>query len=551
MFAKKIVSVFITMLFVLAAGVAHSAGSARSYAVFPFEVNGPSQYQYLSRGVQSMMSSRLNWTGHFEPIPGSKDLSEKDRPSGKIEELKTAQRLSADYLILGTLMVAGDDVSVDVKITNKDGKVWNKNSKTNINDLIPSLDDLAKDIQSDLFEKPGQTSEDRAKEKKLEAARPDGPNNPFIVMASSAGKPMESKINPQFRYEGGASTPGMWRSQSVNIVNRGGFVADVTGDGKANFVILTDSEVIVYDIIGQHLKKNVEYNLFARSNPLRVSGIDLDGDGVQEVVATSLRDDRAHSFIISFKNGVARAINDDLKLFLTVVRMPPSFTPSLVGQKVNSTRTFYSKDVTEYMLSKGKLMPVRKLRVPQFTNVFNLSYLPQKDGYKVLVIGKRGNIAVYNKDLEPLYQSEESYNSTPVKVELGSNFAGLNPDSAATKMESYLFIPMPVLIASISDPAKQEVLLNRDVSVASQLFSNYRSFSQGEIHSEFWDGVGLNLAWKTRRIKGTVTSYGLADVDNDGEDELYCILNTFPGALGIKYRKTFLVSYELSLPGGK
>ena len=114
-------------------------------------------------------------------------------------------------------------------------------------------------------------------------------------------------------------------------------------------------------------------------------------------------------------------------------------------------------------------------------------------------------------------------------------------------MEHNYFIPMPVSVVSISDPRKKEVLLNKDLSVAGQIFSNYKTFSQGEIHAEFWDGVGLNLAWKTRRIKGTVSSYGVADIDNDGEDELYCILNTFPGALGVKHRKTLVIAYELNM----
>lgn len=548
--AKKIVSFFIATFFILAAGAAH-AGLARTYAVYPFEMNGPSQYKYLSRGVQTMMNTRLNWTGHFEPIQGGKDLKAADRPSGKIEEIKAAQRLGADYLLIGTIMIAGDDASVDVKVVSKDGKSWNKTKKTSINDLIPSLDDLSKDIQNQLFEKPGKTEAEKARERQIEEAKPAGPKNAFIIMASTADTPQQSTINPQFRYQGGTSAPGTWRSQSVNIVNRGGFIADVTGDGKNNLVLLSDKAVIVYSIDGQRLMKICDYNLFSRSNPLRVSAIDLNGDGVSEAVVSTIRDDRAYSAILSFKNGKTTPINDNINFFLSVVRLPPNFTPALVGQKMNSTRTFYSRDVTEYMISGKNLMPVRKLRVPQFTNVFNLSYLPEKDGYKVVVIGKRGNVSVYNKDLEPLYQSEEAYNSTPVKVELGSNFAGLNKDNEGTKMESYLFIPMPVLITSLSDPKKQEVLLNRDVSVASQIFSNYRSFSQGEIHSEYWDGVGLNLAWKTRRIKGSVTAYGLGDVNHDGKKDLYCLVNTYPGALGVKYRKTFILAYDLSLPESK
>ncbi len=547
MFARKFIPLFMALLFVFAAGVAH-AGLARTYAVYPFEINGPSQYKYLSRGVQSMLATRLNWTGHFEPLPGSKKLKAADRPSTKVEEIKAAQRLGVDYLVLGSIMIAGDDATVDTRVVNKEGKVWTKNTKTSINELIPSLDALSKGIQNELFEKPGKTAAQIEQDRKKEEAKPEGPNNPYIVHASTAGKVVESKINPQFRYEGGTSTPGTWRSQSLNMVNLGGVVGDVTGDGKSDFVFLSDTSVSVYSGKQQRLQKVCEHNVFKRADPLRISGIDFDRDGVMEVVVSTLRDERPNSVILSFKGGKVTILKDNIDLFLSVVRMPPNFTPALIGQKMSRARKFYSKDVTEYMLSGNDLMPVRKLKVPEFTNVFNLAYLPEGDGYKVIVINKYGNVTVYSKDLEPLYQSSTSFNSTPIKVERGSNFTGLRRQSEKSRMESYLFIPMPVVVTTITDPKKQEVLLNKDISVAAQVFSNYKSFSQGEIHSEYWDGVGLNLAWKTRRIKGTVTSYGMGDVDNDGKDELYCMLNTYPGAMGVKFRKTFVLAYDLTLP---
>jgi hypothetical protein len=79
----------------------------------------------------------------------------------------------------------------------------------------------------------------------------------------------------------------------------------------------------------------------------------------------------------------------------------------------------------------------------------------------------------------------------------------------------------------------------------AQFFENYRSFSQGEIHALFWDGVGLNLKWKTRRIKGTISGYVLGDVNNDGKQELVVSLNTWPGAVGVVNRKTVIMSYSL------
>ena len=94
---------------------------------------------------------------------------------------------------------------------------------------------------------------------------------------------------------------------------------------------------------------------------------------------------------------------------------------------------------------------------------------------------------------------------------------------------------------------KYEVIMNKDISVAAQVFQRFRRFSQGEVHSLFWDGVGMNLAWKTRRIKGTVVDLALEDLQNTGKKQLVVCLNTYSGAVGIGAEKTVIVTYDLDV----
>jgi hypothetical protein len=108
------------------------------------------------------------------------------------------------------------------------------------------------------------------------------------------------------------------------------------------------------------------------------------------------------------------------------------------------------------------------------------------------------------------------------------------------------YIPLRMVPVNLNKDKAYEVLVNRNISVAAQFFSRYRSFPQGEVHTLFWDGIGLSLAWKTRRIKGTVVDYGINDVDNNGTMDLYTCVVTHPGAMGFGSRKTFVVAYPLS-----
>ena len=84
------------------------------------------------------------------------------------------------------------------------------------------------------------------------------------------------------------------------------------------------------------------------------------------------------------------------------------------------------------------------------------------------------------------------------------------------QMPSKYFAPMRLIVADIGHTGEYTLLINKPISTAAQIFDRYRYFPQGEVHALFWDGVGLALKWKTRRIRGSVAAVDLADFNNDG-----------------------------------
>ena len=115
------------------------------------------------------------------------------------------------------------------------------------------------------------------------------------------------------------------------------------------------------------------------------------------------------------------------------------------------------------------------------------------------------------------------------------------------QLPSKYYAPMRLIAADIGNTGEYVLLVNKPISVSAQFFENYRFFPEGEIESLYWDGVGLGLQWKTRRIKGSVVDFALADPNNDGTKDLVVCLNTHPGALGLQNRKTVVVFYPLDL----
>ena len=108
-------------------------------------------------------------------------------------------------------------------------------------------------------------------------------------------------------------------------------------------------------------------------------------------------------------------------------------------------------------------------------------------------------------------------------------------------------MPIRTIVNDLDRDGKSEVIILRPISTASQIFANYRTFPQGEIQSLFWDGLGMSLKWKTRRIKGTVVDFNFGDVNNDGKLYLVVLVNSHPGALGLSHRRAMVLAYPLDL----
>jgi hypothetical protein len=141
--------------------------------------------------------------------------------------------------------------------------------------------------------------------------------------------------------------------------------------------------------------------------------------------------------------------------------------------------------------------------------------------------------------------TQHTYAGSSISLEVSNALPGLGENIEDPK--KFYYLPTRLIPTNIDRDGKFELLVNRNISVSSRFFSRYRFFPQGEIHSLYWDGVGLNIQWKTRTIKGTVMDYGLEDVDNDDQTELYVCVNTHPGATGLKDRKTIVLAYSLNI----
>ncbi|MES9994676.1 FG-GAP-like repeat-containing protein [Desulfovibrio aminophilus] len=537
---KFLRNISIALILTLTLAGAALAQTAKTYAVLPFKVNGPEKFLYLGPAVQSMLTSRLTLPGKFEALPKEAAVSlGSTPPTTGTQGQSMLARVNGQYLFWGTVNILGDHVTLELQRMDAKGQAKTATKDMSMEGLVPGLDALAKEQLAELFGAPNQPTPSPEQ-------RAAAPSNPAFLAAegANANDPIAA-VNPQFRYEGGADTPGQWRSQNLKYASRGMVVSDANGDRRQEVFILGQHALYAYSMKDGRLNPLDSIDFTQKYELLFIGAADVDGNGIQDIVVGAFRDGQPYSMIFTFVGNKLEKILDGARVFLSVVAMPPTYTPTLIGQKQGSTELFNSKSVYEYYLNGKNLVEGKRIALPEFANVYNFAYLPDQTGYKVVLIDEDNHIQVYNQALDLQTSTEDTYNSSAVDLDVTTALPGMAGGGSDFTKQSY-YLPMPMKVTAFSAKGKYELLVNKDISVAAQIFGRFRTFTQGELHALFWDGVGMNLAWKTRRIKGTVVAFQVADPNNDGKQDLCVLVNTYPGTIGLEFRKTVLIGYELN-----
>ena len=373
------------------------------------------------------------------------------------------------------------------------------------------------------------------------------------ILQGDAANQGQVYLNPQFRYQGASSTDGSrLRTQRIKETMYGMLVGDFNGDGKNEIAILGKHNLFIYSWADGNgrMQELGRQRISSTNENFSFRAIDLNGDKVLDfVIATGEEEDnRPYSFFWTFKGNRFREVMKRAPYFISVAKVPPYFTPTLVGQGWDSVRMFTPG--VHIMEKSGDSMRLgAKLNLPKTANCFNFNYIPANRTNRtpqLVVLDESERLKIYQGNNNTLiHTTMERFSGSCVGMDHYKTMPGLGSDKNVEIPERY-YAPMQLLVADIGRTGEPVLIMNKPVSTAAQVFDRYRYFPQGEIHALFWDGVGLGLKWKTRRIRGSVAAVDLADVNNDGVLELVVGLN-ISSEIGVGPRTCMVTAYPLDL----
>ncbi len=560
---KKGLSVILVVLLLMSsADVFPAAKDKTSIAVLPFNVHSAENIDYVRSGIWDMLSSRISAADKIDVVAKDAVLDALKTPAGKdisqADAFSIGRKMNVDFVVWGSITKIGNSLSIDGKLfdvkTNQAAVTAFVQSQ-GMDEVIPKINDFAQRIDSHILgtvpaafgpaAPAASPAAPAAGAGTVAAPSPTASREAEIIAgmrSSRKGTFTAAPINADYINSAEPiDRKGFWMSQKFSTTFRGMDVGDVNGDGLNEVVMIDSHNVMVY----QYPKgKGGDLTLIQTvpgktyDSYLSVDVADINGNGIKEIIVTSLNRDLMDSFVLEFKGGKFAEIASNLPWFLRVI-VDSTGTPLLLGQTRGEIESPFNTPIHEITWDGSAYKTGRKMIIPEGLSVYGLTLdtLGPATAEKVIAIDDYDYLTIYEKTTKPLskldifggskeklWKSDEVFGGSNISFDTG---VGQGSDSEADKKA---YINPRILTVDLNKDGKKEILIVKNLSSTARVLKNVKMFTSCEIYDLEWDGLGMLENWRTRKINGYVADYQFKDIDNDGKNEIVLALVLSVGA---------------------
>jgi hypothetical protein len=335
----------------------------------------------------------------------------------------------------------------------------------------------------------------------------------------------------------GSQSTKFWKSRSFKQRITGMAIGDIDGDGKKETVFTTEHTVEAYRYDNQRFIKIKTLAERRLDHLIGVDVGDINGNGVPEIFVSALdpHRKRVRSFVLEFNGQTFAEIVKESAWYFRVVEQPQR-GKILLGQK-QGVESPFNKPIFELVWENSGFEPADRVMRSKRANVMGLAIgNVMNDGSEVAaVFDELDYMRLYDISGNAMWKDGEKSGGTPHYFQL--------PDHGSKDTYNFAYYPMRILIRDLNKDGKKDVITAKNHRLSKIL--SYRKFTHGEIEIRSWDRIGLGVLWKTRKLSGYFSDFGVGDFDNDGQDELVAALVVKTGSAVMTTAKSTLIAYEL------
>lgn len=447
---------------------------ARMIVAFP-NVEVESAMDANPRAVTKDLGAALIRTGRFELIEErqlrSMALADKSLGAAEFADPRILKQLldkgKAQALLLGRLTPRTNGSSLDVQVFS---------TITGNPLLLASAEVTPSAIHQDRpVAGSRQASADRP------AATASGSSGGSAISSSAISTPRTAQPRP--------SSEGFRLGPEFDRAMQALAVGDLDGDGAPELLLAAVDRLLLYRISGRGLSPLTELALNGKETVIVLDTADLDGDGRAEVIITLANKKRFRSLVLHFKNGRLAPLWEMPDLVLRVLSSDGT-SAQLFGQEVlQSARP--SGPISRYTWDGRGYTRGQILDAPTGLHLVGsqLADLGGGAGIRFLTLTKGESLEVYS-------QSEKL-----------ASYA----DSGRLTASRHGGSPR-ILIERVGGGGRSEIILGEEEAIGSTMSRWITRRKVARLTALRWNGAGLERAWQTPPLEGTLVDYGVADL---------------------------------------
>ncbi len=326
---------------------------------------------------------------------------------------------------------------------------------------------------------------------------------------------------------------GIWHSPNLPGSAVGVETGDFDGDGQVEIAVLLEGRLLISRIAEGNFMQLGEVALPKGDTALHLDGADLTGDGLPELYVTMARDLQIASQVVEFQGGNYRITIEDVPWYFNSVQMPETGRV-LIAQKGDYTG---QKDYvgTPFKVARqgNKLLPEGNVAIPKpFILYGQMPFVDVSGVTRHAALTETDELVVAMPNGKRLWESNQKYGGSAAGIIRPINIHAKDAEGDRTQ-----WLRSRVMLSPTG-----EIMV--PVNEGSRFFSQWRSFKSSHLAAMTWNGHVLQERWRTVDQNGYLADFRLADVDNDGAEELVTAVGYNEGGL-LTTAKSGLVVYEM------
>ncbi len=525
------------------------AAETAKVALLPLTINAPDRLDYLRQGLQDIMASRIAWEGKVLVLDKTLVQKALNKVPGSIDEsraLEIGKNLGADYVIFGSLTMAGTGVSIDLRVAALNKKQAGEKFFTQtkgVDEVIPRINDLIEDLNEKVFERPRTPA--AAVKGPIELRSTAAGEKAPIALKDFTLKPLSPKINMN---AGGFDLAGIWRSSLLPYAMRDLAFGDFDGDGNLETVVISQKAVYIYRFKDEKFELLKEIKGERNDNYVGVDVADIKGAGRPQIFVSNFREDGDRSLVVSWDQGNYAVIAEKIPYLFRVHRLPGRGQVLLGQQRWGEWALGGPIKILSW--KDNRYTPTEVLKFPEGINIYNFTVVDLNgDGSpETIYLNDKNQLVILSDKGKVEYTSAAHYGGT-VNMITSKQFTTVDVVSGTIMSDRVgrTYLPARLVVVPGLTPGKMEIIVNKNKDSLWNVIDRFESFTSGVIYSLTWDGTNVKEGWRTMTINDYVATYGVEDFKNNRQRQLVVGVVQSQGFLLLSSGRSLLYCYDLGL----